>query len=728
MVSRLLFLDGIIDAISGVFSGIANWISDKIGQWVDYLIYTLLKFVYEILKIFFLLLDFIQMVFRKMAGLDTVYIDGQAWSQDLALMFFRNENVINALISLMVVAVVLIFATTFIAIIRNHYNAREAKDTAIGPVVGRAFKALFTFIFVPLVCYFGVYVSNGLLKTVDQATRLSNALTISGEVFVASGMNANRARIDSDFNLKLQGDASLNFNGAFKEDSNQNYTNSQDSADKIDEAFASKLEANGHNVQASSDDYSYMFHQASPGNINNWDYMNTDLVFIYYDFLKYNWLFAFVSCFFIMATLLVAALGVIQRLFEITILFAISPPFIALMPLDEGRAYKNWAGKFIGNVLIMYGTVVALNFFFIIAPILQTVDLFGSPQEIEAYGELTCALFNAIAHILFIMCGAMMIKDFTNLVNSLVTDKTASLEDRGRGVQGSIQNTIGKGQELWRQTGGRAHQAYNNYFSDEKVQERQKKRDQRKADRAAGKQERLENRARRRTVMAGVRSGQISLREAGRFNRELRDEQRIKRDGADAKLSALTRLHKGWDSLTGQTTDQISAEGHQHLDSMRTAMNERADVYTSGGVQAARQGVPGKIHQIKRYKAARNATTAPTKAYKSGGTKRKDAINKLKQDVKDLDELQSLFDENNSTEFLNKDSGLLTNREKQNRQDLESGRSSGIYVAGKGILDKSEYNDYLLETYHDDYQKRLEQKTSRAKAKLKQRKNISKQR
>ena len=539
MSGQLLWGFGdIVNSVSNAFSSVANWISDKMGSWLDFFITVLLKLVYEILKVFFMLLDFIQLVFRKMAGLDTVYMNGQAETGDLALMLFRNQNVVNALIALGVVAVVLLFMVTFVTIIRNHYRAKEAKDTAVGPVIGKAFKALFAFIFVPLVCYFGVYVSNGLLKTVDEATRMSGALTVSGEVFSASAMNANRARLDADFASKLAQDENLNYGGYFVDDQNLQYSTSKSAAEKIDKAFASKMSSPGANIVASEDDYAHMFHQSSPGAISNFDYMNTDLVHVYYDLQKFNWLFAFVSCFFIMATLLVAALGVIQRLYEITILFAISPPFIALMPMDDGKAFSNWTKKFVGSTLIMYGTVVALNFFFIIAPILQSIDLFGSPAEIATYGKLTCDLFNSIAHILFIMCGSLVIKDFTNLINELVAgEKVASLGDRGANVAKEVQGNMAKGLKTMDMTVGAAKRKIDDHFDPENVKKRQEAK--------AQKKEAKENKA-------AFKAGSKSLRESGKINR--RTQFMMNRD--------YKREQKG-------KTGHLLTRSQEHVDNMK---------------------------------------------------------------------------------------------------------------------------------------------------------------
>lgn len=515
MRSQVLGLFGdIVNGIGNIFSGIANWFSDRIGQYIDYFVSIILKFVYEILKVFFILIDFVQILFRKIAGLDTVRYNGQDnISGDIAWWLFQQPAVTDALISLIVVAVVMLFMAVFVAIIRNNYKAKEAKETAIGPVIGQAFKALFSFIFVPIVCYFGVFVSNGLLKTIDQATRISDAVSISGEVFSASAMSANRARLSSDFAATLNATPGLNFD--IFQDDNTGVLTGKTAAEKVDRAFASqqKIDARELTINDSMAGCEFMFHQQSPGTISQFDYRNTNLVFVYYDLTKFNWLFAFVSCFFITTTLLYAAMGVVQRLFEITLLFAISPPFIALMPLDGGSAFKNWAQKFIQSTVIMYGTVVALNFFFIIAPLLQQIDLFYSADEIATYGKLTCDLFNGFAHILFIMCGSLMIKDFTSLLTELTAGKAASLNERGEKAYGEAKKNVASMASKASAVHGAASKAYNSHYSPQAVQAR-------KAAKVAKRDEKDKKAAYKATAEGMVETGEVNRRAARRLVKE----------------------------------------------------------------------------------------------------------------------------------------------------------------------------------------------------------------
>jgi len=535
MITNLLWgLGNVVDSIANAITAPFRWFADLLNNWLgltmDYLISIILKIVYEIQKAFFLVVDFIQLLFRKIAGLDTVYISegletyngtvtdpttgvtgnsiSGEYSQDLALVFITSQQVVDVLISLLVVSIILLFVFTFIAIIKNQYNADKTKG-ANGPIIAKALKALFTFIFVPVLCFIGIYVSNGLLKTIDGATSAGNSTSISGEIFVCAGTQGNRARTNDAFKNRLVNDTSLNFNGKFV-DSSTSFGTQKTAAKKIDEAFAGGLScgSGGHYLNATYDlentAFKHMYKWSAVGTISSYDYMNTDLVWLYYDLGKYSWLIGFVASFFVAKVLLTAIFGMVQRLYEITILFVISPPFVALMPLDDGKAFAGWKRKFISNVILAYGVVVALNLFFIICPIFQNITLFYTASDIAKYGQTLCDLFNSLGHCIFIIVGCITIGSFGTMISALIgIDPRDDVMARGDNIEKGIRGTVASvasmpgsiksvGSKVWNKSknfgskvgslGSKVHNAFGN--TEEQVKEKAAK-TQLDADRAA---------------------------------------------------------------------------------------------------------------------------------------------------------------------------------------------------------------------------------------------------
>jgi len=478
---------------------------------------------------------------------------------------------------------------------------------------------------VPIVCYFGVFVSNGLLKTVDQATRISDAVSISGEVFSASAASANRARTSDAFNTTLQQTAGLNF-GIFLDD-NTGVLTGKTAAQKIDRAFAAqqKVTEQALTINDSMAGCEYMFHQTAPSTVSQFDYRNTDLVFVYYDFTKFNWLFAFVSCFFITTTLAYASMGVVQRLFEITLLFAVSPPFIALMPLDGGSAFKSWTQKFIQTTVVMYGTVVALNFFFIVAPLLQQIDLFYTADEIANLGSLTCDIFNGYAHILFIMCGALMIKDFTGILTELTAGKGASLlTDMGSKAYGDAKESAGKMASKASAVHGYASKAYNKRYSADAVQ----KRKEAKAEKSAQKDKKAANKA----VAKGMReAGQVGYL----GSRRLIAEQNAKDAGKQTLRTRARNWAIGENKNLSTKSEAFGKERDNAMGTFATAQQNKSDKGTFGRIKSGAGAIKAWTPITERGSAkaevarnvAKNQETDAMKKYKAGKQAYWDAVN-----------------------------------------------------------------------------------------------------
>ena len=204
-------------------------------------------------------LDAMQLLMRRLAGLDVYYVNmdggdivggtGEAVSGDPVMEFIygilgigENAGSYQALNttfwSLAIFAVIVLVVSTMIALIKSHYQEDGAK-TAPLQYIYTAIKAILTFCIVPFAVIIGLMTSNFLLSTLDsitagsgteeavvgiygpQATNLLNAhtdesgnryysrydffgfgeaansTTFSGSLFKAAGYEANRVRMGS---------------------------------------------------------------------------------------------------------------------------------------------------------------------------------------------------------------------------------------------------------------------------------------------------------------------------------------------------------------------------------------------------------------------------------------------------------------------------------------------------------------------------------------------------
>ena len=377
-------------------------------------------FVYMIQAGFFILMDCIQGIFRKVAGLDVYYIQGNntAQSGDIVYSLLTNDTIISVFIAVLGVSIVMLFMATIIAIIKSEWTVQGANPK--GKIWGQALKSLFYFIMVPVVCILGVWMSNVILKSLDAATGGGGDTRLSGQVFAAAAYSSNRARNNSDFASELNNTSTLG--GVFRPQVTGVYTMSV--GDMVDKAFkenvslpAGKQTLNLPYVVSGSVKHSWMVFTNNQIRITQFSVTDPMQVWVFYDLITYNYFIGFVGGFIAISILLVTCIGVIQRFFEVCILFVASPPLIALMPIDNGKKYEKWRGEFIKRVISAYGPILALNLFFIILPLLLRINLWPS-------GGLN-DMFNAIVHMLFMIVGLVSVKEFSGVISNLIDAQDA---------------------------------------------------------------------------------------------------------------------------------------------------------------------------------------------------------------------------------------------------------------------------------------------------------------
>ena len=170
---------------------IAGSIGDAIKNWFEGFFGAVLdlipKVIYQLLTPLWAILDAMQWIMRKLAGLDTIasFKGSQNFSGDLVNYFinaiFSGDSPVlaNVFWSMIILGALMLIITTFIAVIKSEYTATDAKSASKGKIIGSAFKAIASFAIVPIVCFFGIFLCNVILQAVDKIT--ANPTSLSGE-------------------------------------------------------------------------------------------------------------------------------------------------------------------------------------------------------------------------------------------------------------------------------------------------------------------------------------------------------------------------------------------------------------------------------------------------------------------------------------------------------------------------------------------------------------------
>ncbi len=173
---------------SAMLLGIFDWVGDFFKSLFD----LIPKVVYLLYASLACVMDVLQLFFRKIAGLDVYYVDGESVTGDLVTNFIagilgikldNNAQTYPALTTVfyafIIFGVIVCFACTFIAIIKSHYNYDD--KAAKGPMqyVYSAGKAIINMVAVPIIVVLGLYVSQALLTALDSITSTTSSDIIS---------------------------------------------------------------------------------------------------------------------------------------------------------------------------------------------------------------------------------------------------------------------------------------------------------------------------------------------------------------------------------------------------------------------------------------------------------------------------------------------------------------------------------------------------------------------
>ncbi len=394
-----------------------------------------------------IIVDFAEETFKKLAGLDTMFLNGSPINgtdgsgQDLVYAFISDSAIQDIFWSIVALSVVLLFVLTIVAMIRSEFTI-DLKGAAKMPIITRALKSLVNFIMVPAVSIFGIFAVNFLNKSMYDMFG-GDTTTIVQKVFYVATYNANRARNDSKFATAL---SSNEYGGGFKVfDAGSNPFSGMSGeglATTIDNYF-SECE----NISGLSYNSIGVMDKCEVGNADgyvNWttlifgypgstkfSIINPSAMNFYYDLLAVDWIMGIGTGIVIGWLLLSVCLVLVKRVFEITILFLLSPAMVAIAPLDGGQAEKKWRSEFIKRLLAVIGPIFAYNTYFLMMPLFENISLFsisatamtattpmlGAIQD--AFASLTF-MFDVFFQLICIIVGLGIIKSASALLSSLL--------------------------------------------------------------------------------------------------------------------------------------------------------------------------------------------------------------------------------------------------------------------------------------------------------------------
>ncbi len=480
-----------------LLNGISTW--DKFLAFFD-LIPKVIYFLYTCLAS---AVDAMQMLARRICGLDVYYVGGEeVINQDPITQFVNGilgfgdsagayQALNTTFWSLAIFALILLALSSMIAIIKAHYNEDTSK-TNPSKILYNAFKSIVTFAIVPFAVIIGIQLSSLLLRTLDNITNTpateealegiygpgattyffrevderqgedstitqkiyssydmfgagapSTNAPISGMLFKAAAYNSNRFR-NGDYNYKTQMLLDMGTGGnLFGNTNSPGYNSAEDKQEyvayQVDYAFMNNL-----HFQSEKSYYS-LSEEAVDCGLIVWNRIDVFAQAMFDSFSKYNvsliWLYYDLWQF----NFIVAFAGV----------FAVFGMMISIILGLMIRLIKTAAMFLIYPPLLGLAPMDDFKAFKswsneFIKQILSTYGaviglnlLFLILPYVQTITFFNVGILDAIVNVVFLIAGLVMAKDFISMVAGFVGG--GDVFSTGEGAKGNVGKSLTKG-------------------------------------------------------------------------------------------------------------------------------------------------------------------------------------------------------------------------------------------------------------------------------------------
>lgn len=290
-----------------------------------------------------LLIDFIKTIFYKLCGIETVEIEGE--QGDLLSNLLESDIIKRVFLTIFIIGFILLIVFTILAIIKSNYQEKQNWKT----VLSKTGQAFIIMLLIPFTVIIGVMLTNTIMSSINQAMNVypSNGQgTIGGQFLITIGHDAYKGLIDQS---------------------------------QAEAMFVS-------------------------GELS---YAKLSVVKQYYDITELNYVIGLLGSLVMLIMFVISAITFVQRIFDIVLLYIISPVSISTIPLDEGNRFKVWKDMLISKILSAYGIILVMNLFFLIIPQVYQIKFFDNSFQ------------NGVVYILFLIGGSFAVTKASRVISQL---------------------------------------------------------------------------------------------------------------------------------------------------------------------------------------------------------------------------------------------------------------------------------------------------------------------
>ncbi|MEG2871184.1 MAG: hypothetical protein RR875_06510 [Clostridium sp.] len=367
------------------------------------------------------------------------------------------------------------------------------------------------------------------------------------------------------------------------------------------------------------------------------------------DLSKIDYVTAYICSIFMIWNLAGICFVFIQRMFEMLLLYLASPFFVATMTIDGGERFQKWKNMFIAKAITGIGTLVLLNLFLILVPMISrgTINLLPGVVDTSSTGQRA---YLALTKLLFMLGAIMAVKNGGSVLTSIV-DSQAGISEQttahqtGAMMTGAVMGGLGMAKHRMATHGARTDtrkikkegnafvKSEREYKSNEqKAQYMESRGDTEKATKLRTMNERQHEKALDRATKAGIGSrpgegkdtqGRITSKSGFKLNKDVRLKGvKSKYDSLNGKRGLTYRLEHGAKKITKKASGAV-----QDISDKSNMMSLKAE-HSYKSMQEGYGQQLGSIRSTYDKKTAKGAGAELGKAVERGVERGVESSNK----------------------------------------------------------------------------------------------------
>lgn len=431
-------------AYLGLFEKVFNWvlsnIFDPIFKWLSNLLTTVFSWVFqELLRPILLpileevmrfafdlwmdiyctfiytgfsgilkLIDYMETAFDIFIGLRTVkYFDGENWTDGTLLEVLLQQEVISTIFwALTLGGLAIALMLTIYATAKSSFDLDFENRRPVTKVLSSMMTTFLHFFTIPFFVYFILKLAAVILSGVTYALVGTNPTTLGRIIFTIASLDA-AAPLDSEGNRI----------------SVPNYNISTSNGDIT-------------LGTTSADIYRYPFYSTNAAEPK--DYGNIDSVYKIFDLAEFDYLIGFLAAIFVLVVIALCLLTFVQRIFEVIMLYLVSPYFVSMIPLDDGERFGRWREMFLGKVFTGFGSAIGMRLYLLVCPMIM-----GNTIQ---FGTYVSPEMDYMMKLFFLIGGAWAVFKAGPMLTTLISFQGGQQESATQAMVGGFVygHTVGK--------------------------------------------------------------------------------------------------------------------------------------------------------------------------------------------------------------------------------------------------------------------------------------------